>query len=64
MAPASTSCAPAHNTPTMQPHPPPIPTAGVAGVLEAVAWGALVAVAILVIVALQASFSWGLYSGF
>jgi hypothetical protein len=43
---------------------PPIPDAGMAGVLEAVAWGALAAVAILVIVALQASLSWGLYSGF
>jgi hypothetical protein len=32
--------------------------------LEAVGWGVLLAVAIVVILALQANFSWGLYSSF
>jgi fatty-acyl-CoA synthase len=40
------------------------PVAAVGGLLEAVAWGAFTAVAIVVIVALQANFSWGLYTNF
>ena len=40
------------------------PSAARAGLLEVVAWGALTAVAIVVIAALQANFSWGLYTGF
>jgi acyl-CoA synthetase (AMP-forming)/AMP-acid ligase II len=42
----------------------PNPAAAPAGWLEVVVWGAITALAIVVILALRANLSWGLYSGF